>query len=171
MAAQRAFSKLNLDVAWICGDARYLPFRPDLFECVFSYSVIQHFSEVDAELAIGEISRVLRRGAFSKIQMAHKGGLRSTYSRTRKHYGLSGDFRVRYWSLSALRDTFKRRVGYTTVIPEAFGGLGLLAEDRRHVTWRAWLLIVLSSCLKRFAKLVPQLIHLADSVYVVSTKA
>src|SRR5580700_347845 len=45
MAAKRAFSTPDLDIAWVCGDARFLPFKPDLFRCAFSYSVIQHFSE------------------------------------------------------------------------------------------------------------------------------
>ena len=95
LAAQRAFSGIELDIALVCGDARFLPFKPDLFRCAFSYSVIQHFSERDAELSIAELGRVLRRGGVAKIQMAHKGGLRSTYSRTRQNYLDGGPFRVR----------------------------------------------------------------------------
>lgn len=170
-AAQRAFSDSNLDVAWICGDARFLPLKHHTFDCVFSYSVIQHFSEGDAEVALSEIGRVLKHGAFSKIQMAHKGGLRSTYSRTRRDYADSGNFRVRYWSLAGLRETFERHIGRTCLVPEAFGGLGLLAEDRRYVTFQALVLITLSRCLKRVAKALPALIRVADSVYVVSTKS
>src|SRR5262245_28492769 len=101
LAAQRAFSAMRLDMAFVCGDARFLPFKRNLFWCAFSYSVIQHFSETDAELAMAELGRVLRRGGIAKIQMAHKGGLRSIYSRTRSNYVDDDTFRVRYWSLTS----------------------------------------------------------------------
>src|SRR5205085_2700917 len=97
MAARRAFQN-ERDVAFVCGDARFLPFKNDAFRCVFSYSVLQHFSEMDAELALAQIGRVLQQSGYSKIQMAHAGGLRSTYMRRRGDYQSGGVFRVRYWS-------------------------------------------------------------------------
>jgi ubiquinone/menaquinone biosynthesis C-methylase UbiE/uncharacterized protein YbaR (Trm112 family) len=169
LAAKRAFSGMNLDIAFVCGDARFLPFKADLFRCVFSYSVIQHFSKMDAELSIAEMGRVLCQGGFAKIQMAHKGGLRSTYSRTRSCYADEG-FNVRYWSLNSIREAFEKNVGPPTLMAEAFGGIGLLAEDRSYVSTKAKMLITLSALLKKASLFVPPLIYLADSVYVVSTK-
>ena len=171
LAAQRAFSGMGLDIAFVCGDARFLPFKTDLFRCTFSYSVIQHFSETDAELAIAELGRVLRRGGLAKIQMAHEGGLRSTYWRTRRDYLDSGPFRVRYWSLASMRDVFETKIGPSTLVAEAFGGLGLLAEDRNYVSTKAKVLIAISMALKKLSIFVRPLIRLADSVYVMSTKA
>lgn len=169
-AANRAFSRLGMEMMFVCGDARFMPFKADLFRCVFSYSVIQHFSEPDAENALAEVGRVLRRGGFAKIQMAHKGGLRSTYSRTRHDYLQSGGFRVRYWSLASLRDVFERKIGPSTLMVEAYGGLGLLAEDLHYVSIKAKVLIAISILLKKLSVLVGPLIRLADSVYVVSSK-
>jgi SAM-dependent methyltransferase/uncharacterized protein YbaR (Trm112 family) len=125
LAAQRAFSNTNLDMTLVCGDARFLPFKAELFDLCFSYSVLQHFSETDAEVSLAELGRVLRHGGIAKIQMAHKGGLRSTYMRTRKDYLKSGRFRVRYWSLAAMRDRFERNIGPSALTAEAFGGLGI----------------------------------------------
>ena len=170
LAAQRAFSDMQLDISWVCGDARFLPFKGGLFPCAFSYSVIQHFSEVDAELAIAELGRVLRRGGYVKVQMAHKGGLRSRYSRTRRDYLKGGLFRVRYWSLRSMLDVFELKIGATTLKAEAFGGLGLLAEDRIYVSTRAKALISISTFLNMLSVFFRPLLHLADSVYIVSTK-
>ena len=170
LAAQRAFSRMSLDVTFICGDARYLPFKSDTFQCAFSYSVIQHFSEMDTEIAVAEVGRVLSRGGFAKIQMAHKGGLRSIYSNTCCDCAKGGKFRVRYWSLAALRNVFEERIGPTTVKAEGFGGLGLLAEDRPYVSNGAKFLIIISTFLKGLSLLLNPLIRLADSVYVVSVK-
>lgn len=170
MAARRAFSGMGLDISFVCGDARFLPFKADAFRCAFSYSVIQHFSEADAELAIAEVGRVLQRDGLAKIQMAHKWGIRSLYNRTRRNYRSVDIFRVRYWSFALMRAVFERHIGPTKLLTEAFGGLGLLAEDRNYVSKTARLLISVSLLMKALSSVAAPLIWLADSVYVVSVK-
>lgn len=170
MASRRAFAAADPGIAWVCGDARFLPFKADTFGAVFSYSVLQHFAEADAERAIAEMGRVLRRGGFAKVQMANRRGLRSTYSCTRADYQAGGVFRVRYWPLAALRAVFARHIGPAAVQAEAFGGLGLLAEDRALVSAPARALIALSAVLKKLCVIVPALRNFADSVYVTATK-
>jgi SAM-dependent methyltransferase/uncharacterized protein YbaR (Trm112 family) len=169
MAARRAFRNEH-NVTFVCGDARFLPFKDGTFHCVFSYSVIQHLSKVDAETALAEIGRALGRNGYSKIQMAHRGGLRSTYVRTRSNYSSGGVFRVRYWSLAQIYKIFNKNIGPSTVTPEAFGGLGLLTEDCWCVPYKTKMLIGISFLLKRVAQIIKPLIRLADSVYVVSVK-
>jgi ubiquinone/menaquinone biosynthesis C-methylase UbiE/uncharacterized protein YbaR (Trm112 family) len=169
LAAKRAFLDAT-DVSFVCGDARFLPFKPNAFEGIFSYSVLQHFSEPDVLMCVGEFGRVLRPRGFAKIQMAHKGGLRSRYIRSRSNYLSSGPFRVRYWSLKAMQTVFERAIGPSVVVPEAFGGLGLLSEDKSYVPTGIRFLISMSSLLKELSSFVRPLIRLADSVYVVSTK-
>lgn len=168
LAAQRAFANEGHDVSFVCGDARLLPFKPNAFRCAFSYSVLQHFSEADAETAIDEIGRVLAPGGVAKVQMAHNGGLRSRF--TGEQNSDAGVFRVRYWPLTKLRDAFERRIGPATIAAEAYGGLGLLAEDRKLVSWKARSLIALSAALKKLAAFAPPLIRVADSVYVTAVK-
>jgi SAM-dependent methyltransferase len=155
----------------VCGDARHLPFKARTFHAGFSYSVIQHFAEADAERAIAELGRVLVDGGIARVQMAHVGGLRSTYVRTRPDYLDSGPFRVRYWSLSALRETFTRSIGPAAIAAEAFGGLGLLPEDWRVVNGKSKILIAASVALKAAAGVLPPLTHIADSVYVTARKS
>jgi len=170
LASRRAFGRSEPPIHLVCGDARYLPFTANAFDAVFSYSVLQHFSETDADIALGEIGRVLVSGGFAKIQMAHTGGLRSRQITRRKTYASSGAFRVRYWPLDALREVFMRRIGPTRLAAEAFGGLGLLAGDWSVVSAKAKLLIDASGTLKSLARAVPALIRIADSVYVEAVK-
>jgi SAM-dependent methyltransferase/uncharacterized protein YbaR (Trm112 family) len=171
LAAKRAFSRPGLDIAFVCGDARFLPFKADTFDAGFSYSVIQHFAESDAARAISELGRVLHQGGFAKIQMAHKGGFRSTYIRTRSNYLGQGPFRVRYWSLSTMREVFTTGIGPSKIECEAFGGLGILAEDWKFVNAKAKALIAASMLLKKASAAIPPLLLAADSVYVTSTRA
>lgn len=169
LAAKRAFCNVP-DLLFVCGDARFLPFKAASFDCVFSYSVLQHFSETDAELALGEIGRTLRRNGYAQIQMANRAGFRSAYVRTRRNYLDMGIFRVRYWSLKQLQNTFSRLIGPSSIIAEAFGGLGLLPEDRNLVSTKGRLLIHLSELAKGIARYVTPLKILADSVYVISKR-
>ena len=169
-ASRRAFGRNEPPMHLVCGDARHLPFKANAFDGAFSYSVLQHFSEADADIALGEIGRVLMSGGFAKIQMAHAGGLRSRQIMRRKTYASSGAFRVRYWPLDALREVFTRRIGPTRLAAEGFGGLGLLAGDWSVVSAKAKLLIAVSGILKSLARVVPALIRIADSVYVEAVK-
>ncbi len=105
MAARRAF-KNECDVMFVCGDAQFLPFRDNIFQSVFSYSVVQHFSEPDADVALAEVGKVLDRSGVSMIQMAHRGGFRSKYMQRRHNYMSGGIFRVRYWSISQMGKIF-----------------------------------------------------------------
>src|SRR5262249_27020837 len=133
--------------------------------------VIQHLSEDDVEMTLTEIGRTLTYDGFSKIQMAHRGGLRSTYIRTRSDYAGHGIFRVRYWSLDNLKRVFYKNIGPSNIIAEAFGGLGLLVDDWWIVSEKAKTLILISLILKNIARIFKPLIRIADSVYVISTKA
>jgi ubiquinone/menaquinone biosynthesis C-methylase UbiE/uncharacterized protein YbaR (Trm112 family) len=166
LAAKRAFENSDLDINFVCGDARFLPFKSRKIQAAFSYSVLQHFSEGDAKTALGEIGRVLQKDSIAKIQMAHSGGFRSTYVRTRADYIQQGVFKVRYWTVQKLKEVFENQIGHTTVKAEAFGGLGLLEEDFSHVNVKAKCLIAASFILKRLAPIFPPLTTVADSVYV-----
>ena len=169
MAARRAFGD-ERGIMFVCGDGRFLPFKDNSFASAFSYSVVQHFSEADADVALAEIGRVLNRNGVARIQMAHRHGLRSTYVRTRPDYSRGGHFRVRYWSLSQMKDCFTKNIGPSTIIPEAFGGLGLLREDYPIVSAKSKVLICISTLLKNIARVLKPLILVADSVYVVAVK-
>lgn len=117
-------------------------------------------------MALAENGRVLRVGGYSKIQMAHSGGLRSIYIRTRHDYLAGGAFRVRYWSLSQIKRVFDKHIGYSSIEAEAFGGLGLLPEDWRIVSVKSRFLILMSLTLKMIAQGISLLIRVADSVYL-----
>ena len=49
LAGKRIADKLGININFVVGDARYLPFNSSAFNQVFSYSVIQHFSKSDAK--------------------------------------------------------------------------------------------------------------------------
>jgi SAM-dependent methyltransferase/uncharacterized protein YbaR (Trm112 family) len=170
LTARRVATQLGMEIRFVVGDARSLPFPAGTFDVVFSYSVIQHFSKEDALKTIREIGRTLQPKGRCLIQMPTPFGLRCLYHQARRGFRATRGFDVRYWTLPALRRAFAKHVGQTTFSVDCFFGIGLQASDMHFMppVYRA--VIRASEMLRASARLAPWLRYLADSVYVESTK-
>jgi 2-polyprenyl-3-methyl-5-hydroxy-6-metoxy-1,4-benzoquinol methylase/uncharacterized protein YbaR (Trm112 family) len=170
MAAKRVANQMDLSIDYICADARYLPFRNDSFDVVFSYSVIQHFSKIDASKALTEVGRVLKPLGSCLIQMPNYLGLRSLFHLTSRKFAEGTGFEVRYWTISELRRLFASRIGPPSISVHCYFGLGLESTDAhlmsRHVRWA----VSVSERLRWLSMNIPFLTYLADSVYVTAVK-
>ena len=169
-AAKRVASQLGLKAMFVVGDARALPFRADTIDVAYSYSVLQHFSTADVEIALAEIERVLKPGGRSLIQMATAFGIRCLYHQVRRGFRAAVNFEVRYRRIARLKEMFTRRVGPSRLSVDCFFGLGIQESDTRMMP--AWLRVVFraSGFLQRASLPLPWLMYAADSVYVESTK-
>ena len=170
LAAKRVAAQLGLNVKFVVGDARFLPFRTGSMEVVFSYSVLQHFGKGDASRAIKEIGRVLRANGKSVIQMPTVLGIRCMYHQARRRFREARDFEVRYWSIPALRRVFTKHVGRTTFSVDCFFGIGLQAADLRLMPLSLRGVIRASELLRKTSRILPWFCYVADSVYVESTR-
>ena len=170
MAARRVARQLDLPIDYICADGRYLPFAADVFDTVFSYSVVQHFSKSDARQALTEVARVLVPSGNCLVQMPNKTGLRSLYHLARRKFSEGSGFDVRYWSLEELVSTFGKAIGPSSISVHCYFGLGLEPTDVDLMRPSLKIAIALSELLRRWAVKAPVLTCLADSVYLESVK-
>jgi len=170
LAARRVARQLKLDSRFFVGDARFLPLRDGSVDNVYSYSVIQHFSPADASTALQEIGRVLRPGGRSAIQMPTILGLRCLYHQARRRFREPRGFEVRYWSTPRLRRLFTESIGPSRLSVDCFFGIGLQASDVGFMPPLYRLVIRISELLRKTSRILPPLRHLADSVYVESTR-
>lgn len=171
MAARRVARQLGSVNRYLVGDARHLPFAAGTFDAVFSYSVLQHFSESDAEQAVAEMGRLLRPGGTVKVQMPTRFGVRCLYHQARRGFREPRDFEVRYWTLPELRRLFWSQVGSARVSVEGFFGIGLQASDARLMTPRLRLVLQASQRLQAASRFLPFMAWMADSVFIEATKA
>jgi SAM-dependent methyltransferase len=169
LAAQRVARQLGLDVAFVVGDARRLPFTDGTFDVSFSYSVFQHFDKGDAQRAIQEMSRVTALGGKVLVQMANLLGLRQAYNRLRQLASRDANpFRVRYWRPRELRDTFERIVGPSRLDVDGFFSLNPQSRDLDLLSaFQGWV-VRSSDALRGATQIVPALKLVADSLYVES---
>jgi SAM-dependent methyltransferase/uncharacterized protein YbaR (Trm112 family) len=170
LAASRVARELGVPAEFVVADARALPLAANAVDVVFSYSVIQHFAPVDAELAVAEAGRVLRAGGRCLIQMPTRWGLRCVYHQARRRFRAPSGFDVRYWTIPSLRRLFETRVGPARMSVDCYFGIGLQAADRHLLPLIPRLATSMSEALRAISRRVPALVYAADSVYVDSVK-
>lgn len=170
LAAQRICRELAVPAKFIVADARHLPFAPRMFDVVFSYSVLQHFSKDDVRETLQEMARVLKPGGSSMIQMPNAYGIRSLYHQARRGFRRVRGFEVRYWTPAELKKTFERFLGPTSLPVDCFFGLGVQDSDEHLLPLRHRLVVRAS----RAARSISQRFHLlqvfADSLYACSVR-
>ena len=170
MAARRVARQLGVAARYIVGDARHLPFADAAFDTIYSYSVLQHFSEADTDRSVDEIGRVLRPGGMTKIQLPTRYGIRCLYHQARRGFGPARGFEVRYRTLGSLRELFGTRVGPVRFEADCYFGIGLQSSDAHLMTPPLRAILAASNLLKRASGTVTALTRVADSVFVEAVK-
>lgn len=170
MAARRVSQQLGAGTRYLVADARHLPFAEGRFECVYSYSVLQHFSRADADAAVAEIGRVLASGGTSKVQMPTTLGVRCLFHQVKRGFREGRGFEVRYWSLPKLKQLFTQRVGTSRIDADCYFGIGLQRSDAALMTPRLKAILSASERLKQASHHFPPLTWIADSVFVESLR-
>jgi ubiquinone/menaquinone biosynthesis C-methylase UbiE len=171
LAARRVAARLGVNARFVVGDGRYLPFRAESVDYVWSYSVLQHFSPRDARAALAEMRRVLRPRGIARVQMANALGLRSIQQMARRNFREPTAFEVRYWRPAELRAAFSGIIGATTLDADCYLGLGLQWSDYDHMTGVGKAALVVSETLRRMSVVLPPLRLVADSVFCTSRVA
>ena len=167
MAANRVAKQLGKTIKYVVADSRYMPFRDNFFDTVYSYSVLQHFAKENVKASLVEINRVLKSGGQSKIQMLNTYGLRGLLVQIRRGFRKATDFQTRYWTPADLQKTFDGLIGESKLVVASFFTQGQ-PSDKNLFLWRHRLIVNISELLKLIK--ITALVNLADNVFVISTK-
>lgn len=172
-AALRVMHLHNVKGYVIAADLKKLPFKSDIFDAAFSYSVIQHAHKDRASSCIQEVHRVLKDGGFSMLQFAAKYGVGNFLRGVSRRNPKENDYDswcVRYYSIREIEALFCRIFGNFSYKPDCYFGLGIQRSDLDILPWRYKPIVVCSEALKGLSHVFPLLERVADSVYVVATK-
>jgi SAM-dependent methyltransferase/uncharacterized protein YbaR (Trm112 family) len=170
-AAYRVSRQLGVDACFVVGDVRFLPFPDGLFDVVFSYSVLQHFSKTDARSAVAEASRTLKPGGLALVQMANAFGLRSVYHQLRRGFREGREFEVRYWRPGELHATFARLIGPSDVTADGYFSLNPQPSEAHMLPLAFRAVVAASETLRTLSMRGMPITWLADSLYVSATKS
>jgi len=168
LAARRVSRQMRIDASFVVGDARFLPFSDNAFDVVFSYSVFQHFSKQNARNSFDQISRVLKPGNKSLLQMPNRYGVRQYYQYWRRGFTEGEGFDIRYWTPTELIQTFSEKFGATKISADCYFGLGIQKRDIDLLPLKYQAVVYASEFLRRLSERIPALVKVADSVYLES---
>lgn len=170
-AARRVARQLGVEPAYIVGDSRFLPFRAEVFDQIFSYSVLQHLSKSHARDSLREIRRVLRIGGEALVQMPNVFGIRCLYHQARRGFREGQDFEVRYWRPAELLSAFSADIGPSEISVDGYFSLNIQPSDLRLLPSKYRAVVHSSEALRTLSHYVPPLVKVADSLYVSSRRA
>jgi SAM-dependent methyltransferase len=165
-AARRVARQLGVEADFLVADGRYLPFADGIADVVFSYSVLQHLSKLNARSVLGEIRRVLHKGGFCQIQLPNVLGIRCLYHQMRRGFRETRDFEVRYWTPWELTSTFRSAIGPARVSVDGYFSLNVQIEDLRFLPRRYRAVVRASEALRKVSLVCRPLVYIADSLCV-----
>tara|TARA_X000001036_G_scaffold395472_1_gene396461 strand:- start:349 stop:1356 length:1008 start_codon:yes stop_codon:yes gene_type:complete len=177
-AAREVAKSLNVKAEFMVADARFLPFKKESIDMVFSYSVLQHFSKKNAKKSLSSFGEVLKERGECFIQMPNKYGIKSIFNQLKrallKKENLATwykhNFRIRYWTIKELMNTFSEKIGPSKSSVDGYFGLGIQISDLSILPLRYKLIVLTSEMLRKVSLKVPFIKNFADSIYIRSIK-
>jgi SAM-dependent methyltransferase len=170
-AARRVMRAHNVDGFVVVADLAALPFKPGAFDCVFSYSVVQHVHKSRAAAFVAEVARVLKQNGAAVVEFPLSHGLTNFrhFLRNRDEDELDS-WCVRYYRWQELKRLFGGVFGNVRITADCFCGIGVRGEDLDLIPWQYKPVVIVSEMLKHLARVFPAFARLSDSVFVLSRK-
>lgn len=157
----------------VVADLQNIPFQSEIFDLVWSFSVIQHTAESRLLKCLKHIHRVLKKDGFTYLEFPNKNGIRNRIGPAKKNATLKDDinsWHVRYYSIEEYKLMFEKVFGNFHYDVHSFLGIGVLPEDLKYVTFRNKILCAASLAGVQLCKVIPFLNAKADSIYVKAIK-
>jgi len=164
-AARRVLAQLNVDATLICADARQFPFKNCLFDQIFSYSVLQHFSRENFSRSLCDISRVTNAKGNFFLQMPNRIGIRNLQNRIKNNFR-EEEFDVRYYFPSELLSFSRKYFSRAEISIDGFFGLGIQPSNIEYFTSYGKMVCFTSERLREICKFIPKSYWIADSLYM-----
>lgn len=158
----------------VVADLQDLPFRNNVFDLVWSFSVIQHTHKKRLIKCLGHIRRILKGNGFTKLEFPNKNGIHNYFGPYKKSLKTADDFEswdVRYYSINEYRKMLKEQFGNFSYSVHSMLGIGVLKEDLKYVSLKNKILCAASLAGSFIAKVIPPMGNICDSIYVKSVKA
>jgi uncharacterized protein YbaR (Trm112 family)/SAM-dependent methyltransferase len=158
----------------VMADLQAIPFQDNIFEQVWSFSVIQHTHRKRALNCLQEINRILQNNKSCKLEFPTKHGFwNKRVIANRPDKNEEDDFDswcVRYYDLQELETWCQSIFGNFIFDTHCYFGIGILPLDLQYVKWYYKPAVATSLLLTATSKLITPLKYIADSVYVVARK-
>lgn len=172
--SQIVLKDLGINGYTVVADLENIPFKENIFDLIWSFSVIQHTHYKRLINCLEHIDRILSpEGGFTKLEFPNKSGLRNSISNVRNSEKTKDDYNswcVRYYSPEEYKSIFDMHLSNFTYSNHSFLGIGVLKEDLKYVSLKYKLPCLASLALSNLTSVIPPLKNYSDSLYVRAEK-
>src|ERR1700682_1057522 len=156
----------------VVADLQNLPFRNNIFNVVWSFSVIQHTHLDRFTRCLSHIERILADNAYCFLEFPNSKGIRNRFGPAAKPNSSDFDsWDVRYYTPEEYEKIFRVFFDNYHYFTHSVLGIGILPGDGKYAKGlKNKAVISASRALSNLATLIPPLKSIADSIYVKSVK-
>ena len=154
-------------------DLKELPFKANVFDLVWSFSVIQHTHKERMVSCLKHIKRILKGDGFAMLEFPNKNGIRNYFGPSKKYVSSANDYNswdVRYYSVKEYKNIFLGIFQSFQFNVHSALGIGVLKEDMKYVSFKNKILCGVSLVLTGIFKIIKPLKKFADSIYITVNK-
>jgi len=173
MTARQTLQKLHKSGYSLVADLRELPFQQEIFDLVWSFSVIQHTHKERLLNCLKHIHRMLKKGGYAYLEFPNRNGIRNRFGPARMYEAEKNDYNswcVRYYTPGEYKAFFDSTFGNYNFTTHSLLGIGILKEDLKYVSPKNKIISAISLLGTSIAKILPPLKYISDSIYVKALK-
>lgn len=153
----------------LVADLKNLPFKDNIFDFVWSFSVIQHTHKSRMISCLTNINRILQNNGFSKLEFPNKNGIYNNLHNVKNEMQFANDinsWNVRYYSIREYKEIFISIFHNFSFKNHSFLGIGVLKEDLKYVSNKNKIIVLVSLFFSFLTSFIPFLKFLSDSIYI-----
>jgi SAM-dependent methyltransferase/uncharacterized protein YbaR (Trm112 family) len=158
----------------VVADLQNLPFKDNVFDAAWSFSVIQHTHRKRLESCLRHLYRICHTDGFCKLEFPNKNGIRNRLGPVRASEAEKDDFNswcVRYYTIAEYQALFESIFHNFHFENHSFLGIGVLPEDLKFAPgFKNKAISAISLFFSSLAKAIPPMKYFSDSIYVEVSK-
>lgn len=157
----------------VVADLQNLPFDNNIFDLIWSFSVIQHTHKSRLENCLTHVNRILKPDGSVKLEFPSKTGIYNRIVNVKREMENAQDINswsVRYYTISDYKNILSNFLTNLKVLNHSFLGIGILPEDLKYVSFKNKLVVIISLIGSFLVKIIKPLIFLSDSIYITGNK-
>jgi hypothetical protein len=154
----------------VVADLQQLPFQNNIFDVVWSFSVIQHTHYNRLISCLEQIERILKFKGYCFLEFPNKKGFRNRFGPAASSNNMDFDsWDVRYYSPGEYRGIFTRFFDNFEFYNHSALGIGILPGDLKYAKgMRNKAIIALSRMMTHVVDIIKPLKEFSDSIYIKS---
>jgi ubiquinone/menaquinone biosynthesis C-methylase UbiE/uncharacterized protein YbaR (Trm112 family) len=156
----------------VVADLQQLPFQNDVFDLVWSFSVIQHTHYNRLTSCLQEIRRILKQQGYCFLEFPNRKGIRNYFGPASTPNNMDFEsWDVRYYDPSEYKKIFENYFDNFSYSIHSALGIGILPGDLKYARGlKNKVVISASRLLTHIAGLIKPLKAYADSIYIKAAK-